>query len=79
MLFFRIKSLEETGILKYFEKKYIRYDDRCARKLGQQIESRALPLEESISVFIILSIGIVTAMIVLILEILSRKVCLWRK
>ena len=66
--FFRIKQMEESGILLRYEKTYWP-PDKCREKRLQASKTRALTVTDVLLVFIILGLGITTATLSLAVEI----------
>ena len=71
--FFRIKQMEQCGILLKYQRLYWP-PDVCAEKRMQASKTRALTLTDVLIVFIIFGVGIATATITILLEIISKTI-----
>ena len=72
-ILFRIKQMEESGILLNYQRIYWPRDV-CAEKRLEASKTRALSLADVLIVFIILAVGILAAAVTISLEISLKKI-----
>ena len=66
--------MTETGILKYFERRYPAVNDTCSKIKEEMSTVRALTLQEAGAAFVVLGAGISLAMAALFLEQIIQSV-----
>ena len=67
---YEVMKLKETGIMKVLSKRHIIQEPNCK---PMQINGTSIGMEKFASVFSLYSIGIVVSLIVLVIEIISKR------
>ena len=65
--------MTQTGILEFFKRIHPVVNDTCARMKEELTNARALALQEVGAPFVVLAVGISTALTFLILELFLKK------